>query len=116
MVCTLCTSVFGDGHPVVVIKYQRDTDPGTCKLILRNINGLQYESIDRGYLFTYQGHTTYIPVAIYVSEENYFILCEGYILTYFLVGDSNEMCGYMSQNSVQFFDSVPGDMLEFVPN
>ena len=113
MVNTLCTSVMGDNTPVIVIKFQRETDPGNCKLILRNINGLQYESIDRGYLFTYDGHTTYIPVATYVSEENYFVLNEGYVLTYFLVGDSYQMCNYMSEQSTQFFDNVPGTMLEF---
>ncbi len=111
---TLCREVIGDNTPVIVIKFQRETDPGNCKLILRNINGLQYESMDRGYLFTYEGHTTYIPVATYVSEENYFILSEGYVLTYFMVGDSHEMCGHMSTNAVQFFDSVPGTMLEFI--
>ncbi len=100
-----------------VVKYQRQ-DPGECRLILHNANGLQYQSFGtdgKGYLFTYNGATTYIPHATYNSEGDYFVLSTSYILQYPVIGTSYGMRDYMMQEAMHFFDNVPETMLEFVP-
>ncbi len=100
-----------------VVKYQRQ-DPGECRLILHNANGLQYQSFGtdgKGYLFTYNGATTYIPYATYNSEGDYFVLSTSHVLQYPVIGISYSMRDYMMQEAMHFFDNVPETMLEFVP-
>ena len=108
----------GDGC-ITLIKFQRQ-DPGDCRLILHNTDGLQSVIFTNGavpgYLFTYNGAKTFIPRATYVSEGDYFVLSTGYVLEYPVIGTSYGMSEYMARQAIQFFDSVPGTMLEFVPN
>ena len=68
-----------------------------------------------GYIFTYHGFTTFIPYATYNEVEHYYVLGTGNILEYPMIGDSDGMRSYMSKQSMSFFDSVPGTMLEYIP-